>query len=87
MPEVSVIIPARNAGQTIGYAIASVREQTMPDLEIIVVDDASTDGTGDVVRGIKDPRLRLLWAEKNIREAAARNLGMREARGKWIAFL
>jgi len=86
-PLVSVIIPARNAEKTIQNAIASVLEQTMPDLEIIVVDDASIDGTGEVVKGIQDPRLRLLRAEKNIREAAARNLGMREARGKWIAFL
>jgi len=84
---VSVVIPVRNGEQTIGYAIASVLEQTMPDLEIIVVDDASTDGTAEVVSSIRDPRLKLLRSERNIREAAARNLGMRNAKGKWIAFL
>ncbi|HVB98568.1 MAG TPA: glycosyltransferase family 2 protein [Candidatus Dormibacteraeota bacterium] len=86
-PLVSVIIPARNAENTVGNAIASVLEQSMPDLELIVVDDASTDRTAPVVAAMRDARIRLLRSERNIRCAAARNLGLRNARGKWAAFL
>ncbi|HVB33511.1 MAG TPA: glycosyltransferase family 2 protein [Patescibacteria group bacterium] len=86
-PLVSVIMPARNAEKTVGYAIASVLEQTMNDLELIVVDDASTDATVSVVEAMDDPRIRLLRSRRNIRYAAARNLGLRYARGKWAAFL
>jgi glycosyltransferase involved in cell wall biosynthesis len=80
-PLVSVVMPARNAEETIGYAIASVVEQTMPNLELIVVDDTSTDATAEVVRRVKDARVKLLRAEGNVRCAAARNMGIGEARG------
>lgn len=86
-PLVSVVMPARNAEETIGYAIASVVEQTMPNLELIVVDDTSTDATAEVVRRVKDARVKLLRAEGNVRCAAARNMGIREARGEWVAFV
>jgi succinoglycan biosynthesis protein ExoO len=86
-PVVSVILPARNAESTVGNAIASVLEQTMPDLELIVVDDASADRTAAVVSAMRDRRVRLLRCERNIRYAAARNLGLRHARGQWAAFL
>lgn len=86
-PLVSVILPARNAEKTIGNAIVSVLEQTMPDMELIVVDDASTDGTVSVVAAMDAPRIRLLKSQRNIRYAAARNLGLGNARGKWAAFL
>jgi succinoglycan biosynthesis protein ExoO len=86
-PLASVIMPARNAEGTVGNAIASVLEQTMPSLELIVVDDASTDQTADLVSQMRDPRIRLLRCKKNIRCAAARNLGLRNAHGKWVTFL
>lgn len=86
-PLVSVIVPARNAEKTIGNAMASVLEQTMPDLELIVIDDASTDRTAAIVAATRDARICLLRSERNIRCAAASNLGLRNARGKWAAFL
>lgn len=86
-PLVSVVIPAYNAEKTIRNAVYSVLEQTMPDLEVIVVDDASTDSTPCVVESIGDPRMRLVRSPRNSRCSAARNLGMRQAKGAWITFL
>lgn len=80
-------MPARNAEKTIANAIASVLEQTMPDLELIVIDDASADQTAALVGAIKDRRIRLLKSARNTGHAAARNWGVKNARGKWAAFL
>ncbi|RKQ88830.1 glycosyltransferase family 2 protein [Brockia lithotrophica] len=86
---VSVIVPAWNAERTIEQAIRSALGQTLKDLEVIVIDDGSKDGTADVVRRIaaEDERVRLLQNEVNRGPSAARNLGLREARGDWIAIL
>lgn len=86
-PLVSVIIPAFNAEKTIRNAIDSVLKQTMPHLEVVVVDDASTDGTTRVVESIVDGRVRLLKSERNLRPAGARNLAIRLAKGHWVAIL
>lgn len=86
-PLVSVIIPAYNAEGTIEYAIQSVLEQTVPELEVITIDDASTDGTTCVVEGIRDSRVRLLRSARNSGPAAARNSGLKHAKGTWVAFL
>jgi glycosyltransferase involved in cell wall biosynthesis len=85
--KVSVIIPTYNRQQKIGLAIQSVLQQTFTDFELIVVDDASTDGTLDVLDGFKDKRIRVIRHEKNFGEATARNTGVKDARGKYIAFL
>lgn len=86
-PLVSVVIPAFNRAGTIARAIASVQAQDYPTLEILVVDDASTDDTAARVAAIGDPRLRLIRQESNGGVARARNRGMLEARGALIAFL
>ena len=86
-PLVSAIMPARNVEKTIGSAIASVLEQTMPDFELIVIDDASADQTAALAGAIKDRRIRLLKSARNIGHAAARNWGVKNAKGKWAAFL
>ena len=86
-PAVSVIIPAYNTRDYIGTAIASVLSQRFGDVEVIVVDDASTDGTADVVRAITDPRVRLIRLAVNAGAAVARNQALRNARGRWIALL
>ncbi|MDH4229816.1 MAG: glycosyltransferase [Nitrospirota bacterium] len=86
-PTVSVVIPAYNRAHTLGRALDSVLAQTFGDFELIVVDDASTDDTVRVAEATGDPRVRVLRHETNRRAAAARNTGIRAARGKYVAFL
>jgi len=82
----SVIIATYNAGRFVGDAIRSVQAQTVDDLEIIVIDDGSTDETQDVLAGIRDPRLRV-HRISNSGVSVARNTGMAMADGEFIAFL
>ena len=84
---VSVVIPAYNRELFIVPAIRSVQEQGIEDIEIVIVDDCSTDKTVEKISGIDDPRIRLVRHEKNKGEAGARNTGVREARGKYVAYL
>ena len=86
MTTVSVIIPAFNRSETIRYCLESVVNQTFRPFEIIVVDDCSTDQTVEIVKGFSDHLVRCIVLEKNSGAQAARNCGMREARGEWIAF-
>jgi glycosyltransferase involved in cell wall biosynthesis len=87
MTRISVVIPAYNSDRFIGEAIASVFAQTHPALEIIVVDDGSTDGTASVVQRISGPVPISYLKQPNQGPAAARNFGVSVARGDWIAFL
>lgn len=68
-------------------ALTSVLDQSWRDFEVLVVDDASTDDTSEVVRAVADPRVRYLRNERNLRLPASRNRGIRESRGEWVAFL
>ena len=86
-PTVSVIIPTYNRAHLVGRAIRSVLNQTYQDFEIIVVDDGSTDNTGEVVKGLNDPRIHYIRYEQNRGGSAARNTGIRASRGEYIAFL
>ena len=86
-PVVSVIMPAFNAERFIGRAIESALNQSLTDLEVVVVDDASTDGTVDVVRAFDNPRIRLYESANNGGPSVARNLALAEARGEHIAVL
>jgi glycosyltransferase involved in cell wall biosynthesis len=85
-PLVSVILPTHNRSGLLVRAIRSVLGQTYANLELIVVDDASTDDTADVVQSFGDARLRYLRLDRNSRAAAARNVGIRAARGELLAF-
>ena len=85
-PKVSVIIPTYNRAAQVRNAIASVLAQTFSDLEVIVVDDGSSDGTGQILGEIFGDRIRY-YAQANQGVSAARNRGIVEARGEWIAFL
>src|SRR3954453_3114510 len=88
-PRVSVIVPARDAEATLGETLASLRAQALADLEAIVVDDASADGTRALAEAAaaRDRRFRLLALPANLGTAGARNAGLREARGRWVLFL
>lgn len=86
-PEVSVIIPAHNTEAYIGQAIESARNQTLKNIEIIVVDDGSTDGTADVIRAIKDRRLRVITNNRKLGAGASRQVAQSAAKGKWITIL
>jgi GT2 family glycosyltransferase len=85
-PRLSVITPCYNAAPYIGATIRSALAQTLADLEVIVVDDGSTDESPAIVAAIDDPRVRLLH-RTNAGPAAARNTGIAAARSDIIAFL
>ncbi len=84
-PSVSVVLPVYNRRRWVGEAVESVLNQTEADLELIVVDDGSTDGTEKALARYGS-RLRLIRQE-NRGVSAARNRGVGAARGKWIAFI
>jgi beta-1,6-glucosyltransferase len=85
----SVIIPAYNVSGIIRRAIRSAAAQTLPPLEILVIDDCSTDNTVEIVKALaRDiPSIRLLSTPANGGPSAARNVGLREAKADWIALL
>ena len=83
---VSVIIPSYNREKTIERAVMSVLNQTYKDLELIVVDDCSKDNTVEVLKSIKDDRLKIIRLEKNSGACVARNVGIENAQGDYIAF-
>jgi glycosyltransferase involved in cell wall biosynthesis len=82
---VSVVIPTFNRAQLCKKAVESALSQTYREIEVIVVDDGSTDNTREIVSSL-DPRVRFL-CQKNSGVSAARNLGIQSARGEFIAFL
>lgn len=84
-PLVSVVIPSYQHAAYVRRAVESVLEQTVRDLEVIVVDDGSSDGTPDRVEAIGDPRVRLVRLTDNRRDHA-RNLGLGMATGRYVAF-
>jgi glycosyltransferase involved in cell wall biosynthesis len=88
-PLISIIIPAFNVEDYVADAIRSAQAQTLDDLEIIVIDDSSTDGTRRIVEGFRsDPRVRLILNEpSNSGTSGARNAGLQVARGQYIGFL
>jgi len=87
MPEVSVILPTMDRWSLLSRALASVLAQEDADLEVLVIDDGSSDGTPARLAAIGDPRLRVLVQESNQGVSRARNRGIAAARGEWVAFL
>ena len=88
-PLVSVIIPTYNVEQYIGECLDSVMSQTLKDLEVICVDDCSTDASPAILAeyAVRDSRLRVLRQPSNMKPGAARNRGMDEAKGKYLYFM
>lgn len=87
IPLISVIIPAYNTAGYIAQSIQSALGQTLKNIEVIVVDDASTDETVAIAQRFQDDRLRIFINEQNMGAAGARNRAIQAARGEWIAVL
>ena len=85
----SVVVPAFNAAATLTRAVESVLTQEQPGVEVIVVDDASTDGTADLARDLsaRHPQVQAVSLAENRGPAAARNAGLAVARGDYVCFL
>ena len=85
-PSVSVVIPTYNRLKSLPRALESVLRQTFEDIEVIVVDDCSTDGTWEYLSAMRDPRLRIIRHETNKGGGAARNTGIAAAKAELVAF-
>lgn len=85
--KVSVVIPVYNAGKYIGQMLESVLAQSIQEIEVICVNDGSTDNSCEVIRGFmsRDSRIKLL-EQPNVNAGAARNRGLSQARGKYVVF-
>lgn len=86
LPLISVVIPTYNREGVIKQSIDSVLTQTWSNLEIIVVDDCSTDQTETLIRSLQDERIRYVKNSRNMGAGGSRNIGMQHARGEYIAF-
>jgi glycosyltransferase involved in cell wall biosynthesis len=85
-PVVSVVVPVFNRSQMVGIAIDSSLRSAVP-VEVVAVDDASTDDTWEVLRAYADPRVKPVRMERNGGQSAARNRGLDAARGRYVKFL
>lgn len=86
--QVSIIMPSYNTGRFISETIESVLAQSYSDWELIIVDDCSTDDTDEMIgQYLTDERIRYIKNKNNSGAAVSRNRALREAKGKWIAFL
>lgn len=86
MPDISIIVPAYNAGKYIERCLESLINQTKNELEFIIVNDGSTDNTEEIVKKIKDKRIKY-FKNKNQGIGKTRNFGISKAKGKYIMFL
>jgi len=86
-PLVSVIIPTYNRGELISRTIESALAQSWQNIEVIVVDDASTDNTRTVVEHFIDPKIKYFCLEKNSGPSTARNTGVNRSQGQFVTFL
>lgn len=88
--KISIIMPAYNAEKTISRAVASCVNQTLQDIELIIVDDCSTDRTPDLLREFHNSypdKVKTVFQKENMRQGAARNAGFRQAEGEYILFV
>jgi cellulose synthase/poly-beta-1,6-N-acetylglucosamine synthase-like glycosyltransferase len=86
-PFFSVIIPTYNRAHILGKALESVRAQSFQDFEVLVVDDGSKDDPREIVQTFGDPRIRIIICQDNAGGGAARNVGIDQARGRFVALL
>lgn len=84
---VSIVMPSYNSQEFIKNSIESVLNQTYQSWELLIVDDCSTDNTVEIIKSFQDKRIRLFQNGINSGAAVSRNKALKEAKGKWIAFL
>ncbi|MEW6417131.1 MAG: glycosyltransferase family 2 protein [Nitrospirota bacterium] len=87
MPKVSVIMAVYNEERYVQKAIESILNQSFKDIELIIVNDASTDGTGEILNQYNDERIIIINSIENIGRAKARNLAIKASRGNYIAIM
>jgi glycosyltransferase involved in cell wall biosynthesis len=86
-PDVTVVIPTHNRAHLVGRTLSSVLRQRDCTFEVVVVDDGSTDGTAEMLAALRDPRARLVRHPVARGVSEARNSGLEQARGRWVAFV
>ncbi|HUU49642.1 MAG TPA: glycosyltransferase [Nitrospinota bacterium] len=86
MPLVSIIMPTYNRRELLSEAIGSVLNQTYENFQLVIVDDGSTDGTKDMIKEYRDPRIKYIF-QKNRGVSGARNRGVFESSGEYVSFL
>jgi glycosyltransferase involved in cell wall biosynthesis len=86
-PEITAVVPTHNRRDLLQLTLRTVLGQRDVDMEVVVVDDGSTDDTAQVVTALGDPRLRLVRHDTAQGVSAARNRGVAEAAGEWVAFV
>src|SRR5215207_9206180 len=85
MPRVSILLTCYNHMRYLPDAYQSVLDQTFGDYEILALDDGSTDGTREWLNSLDDPRVRLIFNERNLGTYATLNVGVKEAKGEFVA--
>lgn len=86
-PKVSVVMPVYNAEKYVKEAVESILNQTDGDLELLIIDDCGVDSSMEIVRGIKDDRIRIIQNRQNRGISYSRNQGLEHAQGKYIALM
>jgi glycosyltransferase involved in cell wall biosynthesis len=86
-PEITVVLPTRNRRRLLLRTLSTVRAQRAVDLEVVIVDDGSSDGSAEAVAALGDPRISVVRHERAGGVSAARNAGLAAARAPWVAFL
>ncbi len=87
MPKISVVMPVYNVERFVAEAVQSVLNQTFEDFELLIIDDVSPDGSVEICQQFTDPRVRIIHHTVNRGLAGARNTGVRQAQGEFLAFL
>jgi len=85
LPKVTVLMPVHNGAPYLRQAVDSILGQTYPEFELLVIDDASTDGSWDILSALRDPRIRLVRHAENLDLVATLNEGLELARGEYVA--
>lgn len=86
-PLISIITPVYNTAQYLPACLSSILNQTYENIEILIIDDASTDNSTDVIKTFTDPRIKFFQQSTNQGQSVARNLGLDEAKGEYICFV